>query len=166
MAAVTCKTCEAGTLQPKKKYRMSGVVVVIGYILLVPSVLGILFSAMMLFASGSAGSSTFEQIEKQAKTQMAEAGVPTDIADKVATGGFVAQADIDALPDKQKSAVEAAKISVGAGKAGAGAGTALMGGGSICMGISCLVGGLLGWLLVMKRKVLVCSNCSAAVDAA
>jgi len=28
-----------------------------------------------------------------------------------------------------------------------------------------LIGGLLGWLLVMKKKVLICTNCSAVVPA-
>ena len=31
--------------------------------------------------------------------------------------------------------------------------------------IGAFVGGLLGWLLIMKKKVLVCTHCSAAVPA-
>ena len=34
---------------------------------------------------------------------------------------------------------------------------------SIFLGIAFFVGGLLGWLLVMKKSVLCCDNCSAIV---
>src|SRR5579863_2949791 len=43
---VKCKTCDVGALRKIRKYRMSGIVVLIGYILLIPSVIGLLFSAI------------------------------------------------------------------------------------------------------------------------
>jgi len=46
-----CKVCDQGTLEHKRVYRMSGPVVFIGYILLIPSILGILFSALMFVGS-------------------------------------------------------------------------------------------------------------------
>jgi hypothetical protein len=45
----TCKVCERGQLIPKKIFRMSGPVVVIGFILLIPSVLGMLAATLMFF---------------------------------------------------------------------------------------------------------------------
>jgi hypothetical protein len=44
---ITCKVCDKGLLTLKKKYRMSGPVVAIGYILLIPSALGMAFSLLM-----------------------------------------------------------------------------------------------------------------------
>jgi hypothetical protein len=44
-----CKVCERGQLSPKKIFRMSGPVVTIGFILLVPSVLGKLAATLMFF---------------------------------------------------------------------------------------------------------------------
>jgi len=35
----------------------------------------------------------------------------------------------------------------------------------IAIGIACFVGGLLGWLLVMKKRVLQCSVCGAVISA-
>ena len=35
----------------------------------------------------------------------------------------------------------------------------------IAIGIACFVGGLLGWLLVMKKRVLQCPVCGAVVNA-
>ena len=34
MSHVTCKTCDRGSMDQKKKYRMSGMVVFIGYLLI------------------------------------------------------------------------------------------------------------------------------------
>ncbi len=53
MVQVRCKVCDSGTLIQRKKYRMSGPVVFIGYILLIPSILGILFSAFMFFTAAT-----------------------------------------------------------------------------------------------------------------
>ena len=50
MVDVRCKVCDAGTLLRRKKFRMSGPVVAIGYILLIPSILGILASVFIVVA--------------------------------------------------------------------------------------------------------------------
>lgn len=101
MAEVLCKTCDIGVLMLVRKYRMSGIVVAIGYILLVPSVLGVLGCALTLFE----------------------------------------------MP-KMK-----------------GAGAGLAEGMMLMVGFFWFVGGLLGWLLVMKKSVLQCNNCTAVVAA-
>ena len=53
---VICKICDKGALIQKRKYRMSGPVVLIGYILLIPSILGVLISAMTFFQLSSVSS--------------------------------------------------------------------------------------------------------------
>jgi hypothetical protein len=105
MIAVRCKVCDTGTLIQQKKHRMSGPVVAIGYVLLIPSVLGILFSMLMFFTTAS--------------------------------------------------------MSHAANDAGSG----IAGGIAIFLGLAFFVGGLLGWLLVMKKKVLECSTCGAVINA-
>lgn len=109
MVEVRCKVCDAGTLLRRKKFRMSGPVVAIGYILLIPSILGILFSAFMFFTAAS-------------------------------------------LPHAN-------------GAASADMATGIAGGVAIFFGIASFVGGLIGWLLVMKRQVLECNTCQAVVNA-
>lgn len=103
---IQCKTCDEGELVSKKKYRMSGIVVFIGYIFLIPSFLGVLVSSFFLIAAIFSASAT----------------------------------DVDT-----------------------GAVTAVFGGISIFIFISSIVGDLLGWLLVMKKRVLQCSFCRAIV---
>jgi hypothetical protein len=97
---IPCKVCDRGTLERNTKYRLAGPAVVIGYILLVPSVIGML-CALALSAFVLAKSTRSSAIT-----------------------GFV--------------------------------GFTL---------IASLVGGLLGWLLVMKKRVLQCSTCRAVVNA-
>ena len=82
-------------------YRMSGVVVVIGYIFLIPSVLGMLVNACLFVA-----------MSRSISTSPA--------------GG-------------------------------------MMGGAFLFLIFLSFVGGLLGWLLVMKKSVLKCTHCGAVV---
>jgi hypothetical protein len=103
--AITCKVCDSGSLILRKKHRMSGPVVAIGYIFLVPSILGILISLL-----------TFVRISDTA-------GHSSDAAVGIA-GGIV-----------------------------------------VFFGIASFVGGLVGWLLVMKKRVLECSRCGATLNA-
>jgi hypothetical protein len=109
MVQVRCKICDAGLLVRQTKYRMSGPAVLIGYILLVPSILGILISAMSFFRLASLNHA-----------------------------GNAGSADVA---------------------------TGLVGGFVIFFGIASFVGGLIGWLLVMKKQVLECNVCQAVVNA-
>jgi hypothetical protein len=102
MDAVRCKTCDTGVLMLVRKYRMSGIVVAIGYILLIPSVLGVLSCAFALF--------TMPKMKAPGAESWAE-------------------------------------------------------GMMVMLGFFWFVGGLLGWLLVMKKSVLQCNNCTAVVAA-
>ena len=99
-----CKVCERGALVPRRVYRMSGPVVAIGFILLIPPVLGMIVCGLM-----------FLGVTATSKT-----------------------------PDNA---------------------TILAGGLSLGFGIACFVSGLLGWLLIMKKRVLQCAVCGAVIGA-
>ena len=49
----TCRVCNAGVLEMKTKYRMSVPVILIGYIFLIPSVLGMFVGGVTLFSAGA-----------------------------------------------------------------------------------------------------------------
>ena len=108
MPDIRCKICDTGILQKIKRYRMSGVVVVIGYILLIPSVIGILFSGYMFW----------------------ETALHTN---ESSSSGLAAAGAVEVF--------------------------------SIGLAIAFLVGGLLGWLLIMKKEILQCNRCGAVVAA-
>jgi hypothetical protein len=101
----SCKVCERGVLVPTKMYRMSGAVVAIGFILLVPSVIGMFPAALVLFA-----------------LLLQPLGIAVNLSAFSMTIVFA-------------------------------------------VGILSFVGGLLGWLLIMKKLVLRCSACGATVSA-
>jgi hypothetical protein len=162
---IRCKTCDVGTLERKKKYRMSGIVVAIGYIFLVPSVLGMLFSVLMLFATGKATTDTASGIYDGAKTRLRDAGISEPIVQKVVLSQPLTDAEKASLTQEQTSRVESVQSSITAGTVGAGAGAVIAGGVSVFFGIMSLVGGLLGWVLVMKKKVLQCNKCGAVIAA-
>ena len=263
---LACKICERGVLAKRNLFRMSGPVVVIGFILLIPSVAGMLFSAVVLFwiVSGSANvDATKVTAEKQQiqdiyaaldqyhldvgtfpsqadgldALRMAPAP-PTDTMTKLQSAQtFAAGKDyptaesiyrqilvteptnVDAIKglasvlyreDKIDEAVAALgtldRISAGVhqwhgpylvsslrndpwqhpylyeyagrderpritslGPDPNGSGTpalAVFGSGlTVVFGISCFVGGLLGWILTMRKRVLQCSDCGATISA-
>ena len=101
---ISCKVCDKGALVQTKVHRLSGPAVVIGYIFLIPSILGIIISALAF--------------------------------------------------------VQVSYLSHGS------SGGSLVGGFVLIFGLASFVGGLLGWLLVMKKRVLRCNVCSATVNAA
>lgn len=95
---INCKVCDSGTLEKETVYKFSSPVVTIGYIVLVPSLIAV------MFCLGTAGLSMSD------------------------------------------NAVGAAVI-------------------SFFFAILCFVPGLLGWLLIMKKKVLRCNFCGANTSA-
>lgn len=159
-----CKVCGQGTLQKKKKFRMSGPVVAIGFLFLIPSVIGMLFGGLLLFATGSAATQVGSGIKVQIKQSLIAAGLPESTAEKAANHQLTS-AEKSGLTAEQKKAVEDADLSYKAQTVGAGAGTAI-GGGIALFFIACSFGGgLLGWILIMRKKVLQCVRCEAVVAA-
>lgn len=162
---IPCKTCEAGQLRKRKRYRMSGVVVLIGYILLIPSLMGIAFATMGIVATSSATEQVSGSMKRDVEAKLRTAGVPPAIIQSVVEQHVGSQSDLGELAEPQRQAVQQAKLELAARRVGAGAGAALAGGASLLLGVFSLVGGLLGWLLVMKKSVLQCNGCGAVVAA-
>ena len=160
-----CKVCDQGVLKKKKKYRMSVPVVLIGYVFLIPSIIGMLIGMIGIIVTGSATSETSKSIKQEVRRQLTEAKVPSSIVEKVINHETVTPMEKQNLSEKQRRALDSARLTYSAGTVGAGAGAAIAGGFSIVVLISSLVGGLLGWLLTMKKKVLPCTHYGAVVSA-
>lgn len=162
---IRCKTCDTGELLKRKKYRMSGIVVFIGYILLVPSVLGILVGGIMLVATGAGTGAAMDSIQSKAQSKLKEAGISRVITTKILDSQPLSEADRTGLNYSQRQVVDKVKLEISAGTVGAGLGVTMAGGVSVFVMISSLVGGLLGWLLIMKMKVLQCTHCGVIAAA-
>jgi hypothetical protein len=201
----TCKICDSGTLRLKKVHRLSGPAVAIGFILLIPSVLGMLSCAVMLLAfntsvgaalginangSGHPYQSAFDasfrrscarstrlrsqaegrfpsqqQIEEYCECALSgykESGSTTATVEsctqRVNDGSLdTPSPDVDALYSGDTSNATNAGIITAVSVLG----NAFF----IGCGIAFFVSGLLGWLLVMKKRILQCDVCGAVVNA-
>lgn len=163
-SAPACRVCGQGTLQKRKKYRMSGPVVVIGFLLLIPSVLGMLFGGLMLVSTGVGAAEVGSQSSSEAKQALISAGLSEPTAEK-ALNNKLSATEESALSETQRKAVSEAKLQSAAGTIGVGAAAAVGAGVALFFIAVSFVGGLLGWLLVMKKKVLQCMSCEATVAA-
>ncbi len=164
-ATITCKTCDKGVLVRKKMYRMSAPVVLIGYIFLIPSLLGIALGVLGMTATTQAAGQTSADIYSGTRTDLMAAKVPEPIIEAVVNGKPSSQIDQTGLPAEQKKAVSDAILARSAQTVGAGIGVAAAGGLSAGLMIVSFVGGLLGWLLVMQKRVLKCNACGASMAA-
>jgi hypothetical protein len=156
----------------KRVYRMSGPSVVIGFILLVPSILGMLFGGVTFLMAAIGGAATADRKMSAGDIQsirhdLTVAQVPEDIIADVCAEKQVSETRLDLarLNSSQRLAVHAAELKISTAK-GAPALAACCGGGfSVMIMIGSFVGGLLGWLLVMRKTVLQCLRCGAVVAA-
>jgi DNA-directed RNA polymerase subunit RPC12/RpoP len=160
-----CRTCGEGALVKRAKWRMSVPVVVIGFILLIPSILGMLFGVLMLVLGGVGMSAASQSGDYEVRTNLVAHQIPDTIITNIVAGKIVAPDQLAPLTVDQRAAVQDAQSSVSAQKIGLGAGTAVLGGFSIFVIVVSFVGGLIGWLLVMRKRVLECARCGAVVPA-
>lgn len=160
-----CQTCGQGELVKRKTYRMSLPVVIIGYLLLIPSILGILFGGLMLVTTVLAGGTTANSSDKEVRDKLVAQAVPESIIREVLSGKTISVGEKSSLTAQQRSAVDDAKISVSAGNIGTGVGVLIGGGFSFGIMIFSFVFGLMGWLLIMRKKVLQCTQCQAVIAA-
>jgi hypothetical protein len=199
---LTCKVCDRGILRSKTVFRMSGPVVAIGFILLIPSFLGMLLSAWVFVRSAayqndSAVNRSYyvadQKIRKScvegfgrirsslpAKTTVPEfcecvlnsysifisgastrritepMKTATQDCSEAAWKGVLAPVSPDLMASYSKEELETN---------GQTTEPVLTSTVAIIIGIASFVGGLLGWLLVMRKRVLQCNVCGAVVNA-
>src|SRR6266446_4201294 len=158
-----CRTCGQGTLIARKTFRMSGPVVVIGFILLIPSGLGMLFGVLMRFLTSMASMQTSTSSERDIRARLVAREIPEPIIVEVVAGNPVSDAETVPLTYQQRAVVHDAQLSASSEKVGAGAATVIAGGFCVFIIVASFIGGLLGWLLIMRKRVLQCARCGAVV---
>ena len=106
---VKCKVCDRGEMVRRKRYRMSGIVVFIGYVLLVPSVFGCLIGALALFGTCAAVDETFRRSDYQVRMALEDAGIPTPLIVSILDHEELTLDEVSVLDDEQRSAVRTAE---------------------------------------------------------
>ena len=162
---VICGTCHIGHLIKCKQYRMSTPVVIIGYILLVPSILGIITGIVAFILTSTSVADVTSALNQTSSQILTNAGVPKDIIDTVNSGTTLSPDQLAKLTPQQKQAVDSATIGKSAVCCGLGIVASLAGFGALGAALISFIGGLLGWILIMKKRVLQCHKCGAVVAA-
>lgn len=165
--AIPCKTCDAGTLAPKKTYRLGPLVGVIGWIFLLPSLALMLLGVLGLFGAGAAaaaGDGAF-RLSEQRTAALERSGASAELVERIESGGAVGQDQLADLSPLGARAVADAQLERSAHEAGTAVGAGIVGAGGILLIGWGLCSGLLGWLLTLKKRILQCDACGAAVAA-
>ena len=166
---IKCKVCDKGPLEKTKLYRLSIPVVVIGYIFLLPSLLGIFISGMMFFGSVIAVGEGANETKDKTIKQLISVGMNLDDAENILRKS---ESEVDdylstsgQYTDEQVSEIKSSLSSYTYGNAGAGLGFLMLSGMTLPFLILSITSGLVGWLLTMKKKVLKCISCEAVINA-
>lgn len=164
MNLIPCKTCTGGQMRPMRIYRMSAPVVVIGWLFLLPSFFGIAVSALMAFGMVVGGAASMSAPPPpDLVAEIRAAGTPAALVAKIEKGTPLSAAEEREMPQSARERLDNYTVA----KVGAGGAAVTMGVGFAgFIGCSSFTGGLLGWLLTMKRNVLMCGSCQSIVDRA
>ena len=142
---------------------MSPPVVVIGFTLLIPGVLGMLVGILTLVGVGM----NIPSMNPETRARLEAQRVPEPIITRIASSNKpIDEAQLAALTPQQRTAVRDAQSVVSAGKAKTGPGALVVAGG-FCLFVivmSFVVAGF-GWALILRKRVLQCTSCGAVVPA-
>jgi hypothetical protein len=200
---LTCKVCDRGILRSKTVFRMSGPVVAIGFILLVPSILGMLLSVFMFLgvnaqtggesilgrSTNPSESSPLLQSDFDAsfrkncmnsvKQKNQEVGyhASRQLIEQYCECGLSVFKDTGSETTASQTCLQMAKNGTletleqpnqdvdAFYPEGTNLFRFIGSVSAVVVGITSFVGGLLGWLLVMRKRVLQCNVCGAVVNA-
>ncbi len=142
---------------------MSGPAVVVGYLFVAPSVLGVILGIILMIVSGGATASAASTAHEEVSTSLRSQGIEETVIVAVLAGEQVDEGTLGTY--EQRAAVSSAKSRLAGAEVGAGAAAALSFGFALFMIVGSFVGGLIGYLLTMKKKILQCTSCEAVVQA-
>lgn len=154
---VPCNTCASGELVPRRKYRSSVVVVLIGYLLLVPSLAGLVFGTMGLLEPRSTPESRASADWNAIQHLLQGWEVPARVIDAVHSLEDCAPEELAALSEEQRETVAAARRSWSVRRKGAGG--SCLGDPWLLLVLMSLTGAILGWCCVLKKTVFQCVAC-------
>jgi len=160
-----CQICGQGILKKRKKFRLSTPIVIIGYVILIPSIFCLLLSLFLLLTVGVGGSQTNENINSEVKTMLEDANIPQPLIEKFMDHKQLTAQEEKGLSKQQLKTFHDAKSKYLSGKLVNGVAIGVVGIGSVIMLIVSCFGGLIGWILTMRKKVLQCNACEAVVNA-
>lgn len=158
---IECPLCKTGLLALVSRYRLSGPVVVIGWLLLVPSFVGMTFGLVCLAIALMTAGETTKVVKRLSVERLQAANIPDEIIEALVNRKEISPEQKEMLSENQRRIVDSQNPSINAMQFGTGFGVAISGGIALAIFLSSFVSGLIGWLLVMRKRVLVCGFCCA-----
>lgn len=136
----------------------------IGYILLIPSLAGMALAVVLWLVSlvGTSGTTSFPS--EATLKKLREAEVPESVVERLRDGDLSDSEKLELTPEQAavvNEVIREREIQAAAVGMVAGCGTVFFG----ALFVGSFVGGLVGWLLIMKKTVLRCASCGAEVAA-
>lgn len=161
---VDCNVCrQAGGLTRKKVYRFSTPIVVIGWLFLIPSLLGVSCGACGLISTGSVTTEQVAQSADRYKGALRQIdGLSKNQVERIYEMESPSEESLKAMGLNPAQAREAsvAHTSLVAGGAGTALGAGMMGGASVFVIVASFISGLLGYILILRKKVIACNRCN------
>jgi hypothetical protein len=153
---------------------MSIPVVVIGFILLIPSLIGVAVGLFALISSitPNENQEQMKQIRDRAASGLRHNGVPEatinavlDAASEGRNEDVTRLMDDNEMPEADRGWIYDAQDKIRSAGLTQSPASPLSAAFSIGLIVGSFVGGIFGWLLVMKKRVLQCSICGAVINA-
>jgi hypothetical protein len=149
-----CTACNKGTVVKTTIRRMNGFLVVVGFLLFVPATIGLLFGGIVAFGGGMLANQA-KRTPDEIKSELRELAVPEPTITRIFDGTYQPAEEGKSLNQQQLMAVAKAQIAVIGKKAPT---ETLVGSSLVIVGVSIVVG-VVGWLMIRKKWVFLCTQC-------
>jgi hypothetical protein len=149
----------------RRIYRLSGPVIVIGFLFFLPALLGIAVGGFGLAFTAHTTQGVGTVVQQRIRTDLEDKHIPNQIIIRVIEERTLTDDDLSSLSGEQRALVkstEAGLMGARIGMAGAGFLSGGIFGGIFLAGLAF---GLLGLLLTMRKSVLKCGSCGLVENA-
>jgi hypothetical protein len=155
-----CTSCNKGSLVKARVRKMNGFLVVVGFLLFIPAVIGLLVGTFGALGSGFVASQS-KRPPEEIRAELKELKVPDATIDRVMNGEGELGEDLKGLNQEQQSAVLKARVA----KFGKDAPAGIMVGSMVGVAVVSILVGVVGFILIGKKWVLQCTECPAVLPA-
>ena len=168
-----CEKC-AGTMEPRRLFRLSGCLVASGYGLLVTAVAAVLFAVLLAVVGPRATTGAAADHEARAKADAIAAlrkspgDLPAAVYEEFASGGAISDRTLSTLPFDQQSTTRSVMAEYHRKRAASGIATLATAGigglSALILFVFGITASIVALLLVRKRKVWRCTACGFAFE--
>jgi hypothetical protein len=172
--SVKCEKCGQSDMIKDRIYRLSTVLVVIGYFLIIPGILlmvgGLSCSFLGAGSTMAASAAGFDKLREETAQKLLQAGGGQELSNKFKKTGNLTASYMSQLPEEKQRELRIIAKSYDmqiAGSALGSAGVAACGGAfTVFTFLAGLPAFIIGFLLILKRKIWLCPGCGFFYDRA